>query len=135
MMKKGSIFLFPNFKDRRTQRAGTPVRRGNKQNVGHSGAGSWVASPNLMLLDEPSLDCSPLATQRDFFEIIVRLTKEQQGHDDAVEQNAKIALDAAELRYCDGSWGPQSCMNDFSRSAGRLEEGYSGILFSWRQSG
>jgi branched-chain amino acid transport system ATP-binding protein len=86
---------FPILKDRRTQRAGT--LSGGQQQMLAIGRG-LMSHPKLMLLDEPSLGLSPLLTQ-EIFEIIVRLNQEQQVTMMLVEQNAKIALDAADYGY------------------------------------
>jgi branched-chain amino acid transport system ATP-binding protein len=86
---------FPILKDRRTQRAGT--LSGGQQQMLAIGRG-LMSHPKLMLLDEPSLGLSPLLTQ-EIFEIIVRLNKEQKVTMMLVEQNAKVALDAADYGY------------------------------------
>ena len=86
---------FPILKDRRTQRAGT--LSGGQQQMLAIGRG-LMSNPKLMLLDEPSLGLSPLLTQ-EIFEIIVRLNKEQKVTMMLVEQNAKVALDAADYGY------------------------------------
>lgn len=86
---------FPILKDRRTQRAGT--LSGGQQQMLAIGRG-LMSQPKLMLLDEPSLGLSPLLTQ-EIIEIIVRLNKEQKVTMMLVEQNAKVALDAADYGY------------------------------------
>jgi branched-chain amino acid transport system ATP-binding protein len=86
---------FPILKDRRNQRAGT--LSGGQQQMLAIGRG-LMSHPKLMLLDEPSLGLSPLLTQ-EIFEIIVRLNKEQKVTMMLVEQNAKVALDAADYGY------------------------------------
>lgn len=86
---------FPILKDRRAQRAGT--LSGGQQQMLAIGRG-LMSHPKLMLLDEPSLGLSPLLTQ-EIFEIIVRLNKEQKVTMMLVEQNAKVALDAADYGY------------------------------------
>lgn len=86
---------FPILKDRRTQKAGT--LSGGQQQMLAIGRG-LMSHPKLMLLDEPSLGLSPLLTQ-EIFEIIVRLNKEQKVTMMLVEQNAKVALDAADYGY------------------------------------
>ncbi|MGH1575790.1 ABC transporter ATP-binding protein [Planktotalea sp.] len=86
---------FPILKDRRAQRAGT--LSGGQQQMLAIGRG-LMSRPKLMLLDEPSLGLSPLLTQ-EIFEIIVRLNKEQKVTMMLVEQNAKVALDAADYGY------------------------------------
>ena len=86
---------FPILKDRRSQRAGT--LSGGQQQMLAIGRG-LMSHPKLMLLDEPSLGLSPLLTQ-EIFEIIVRLNQEQKVTMMLVEQNAKVALDAADYGY------------------------------------
>lgn len=86
---------FPILKDRRAQRAGT--LSGGQQQMLAIGRG-LMSHPKLMLLDEPSLGLSPLLTQ-EIFEIIVRLNKEQKVTMMLVEQNAKVALGAADYGY------------------------------------
>ena len=86
---------FPILKDRRLQRAGT--LSGGQQQMLAIGRG-LMSHPKLMLLDEPSLGLSPLLTQ-EIFEIIVRLNREQKVTMMLVEQNAKVALDAADYGY------------------------------------
>lgn len=86
---------FPILKERRDQRAGT--LSGGQQQMLAIGRG-LMSQPRLMLLDEPSLGLSPLLTQ-EIFEIIVRLNKEQKVTMMLVEQNAKVALDAADYGY------------------------------------
>ena len=86
---------FPILKDRRNQRAGT--LSGGQQQMLAIGRG-LMSLPKLMLIDEPSLGLSPMLTQ-EIFEIIVRLNKEQKVTMMLVEQNAKVALDAADYGY------------------------------------
>ncbi|WP_299723474.1 ABC transporter ATP-binding protein [uncultured Tateyamaria sp.] len=86
---------FPILKDRRTQRAGT--LSGGQQQMLAIGRG-LMSKPKLMLLDEPSLGLSPLLTH-EIFEIIVRLNAEQKVTMMLVEQNAKVALEAADYGY------------------------------------
>ena len=86
---------FPILKERRNQRAGT--LSGGQQQMLAIGRG-LMARPKIMLLDEPSLGLSPLLTQ-EIFEIIVRLNKEQKVTMMLVEQNARVALDAADYGY------------------------------------
>ena len=86
---------FPILKDRRNPRAGT--LSGGQQQMLAIGRG-LMSLPKLMLLDEPSLGLSPMLTQ-EIFEIIVRLNKEQKVTMMLVEQNAKVALDAADYGY------------------------------------
>ena len=86
---------FPILKERRSQAAGT--LSGGQQQMLAIGRG-LMSQPKLMLLDEPSLGLSPLLTQ-EIFEIIQRLNKEQKVTMMLVEQNAKVALNAADYGY------------------------------------
>jgi len=61
-------------------------------------ARALVASPELMLLDEPSLGLAPLLV-REIFEIIKKINQEQQTSFLVVEQNAVIALSISEHGY------------------------------------
>ncbi len=86
---------FPILKERRSQAAGT--LSGGQQQMLAIGRG-LMSRPKLMLLDEPSLGLSPLLTQ-EIFEIIRRLNQEQKVTMMLVEQNAKVALNAADYGY------------------------------------
>lgn len=57
-----------------------------------------MAKPRLMLLDEPSLGLAPLLV-RDIFKIIERINKESDVSILLVEQNANVALRAADYAY------------------------------------
>lgn len=57
-----------------------------------------MAKPRLMLLDEPSLGLAPLLVQT-IFEIIRRINQEAGVSILVVEQNANVALQAAEYAY------------------------------------
>ena len=86
---------FPILKDRRSQTAGT--MSGGQQQMLAIGRG-LMSRPTLMLLDEPSLGLSPLLVQ-EIFTIIRRLNKEQGVTILLVEQNARVALKAADFGY------------------------------------
>lgn len=86
---------FPILKERAKQDAGT--LSGGQQQMLAIGRG-LMARPRVMLLDEPSLGLSPLLT-KEIFAIIKRLNAEQKVTMLVVEQNAKIALDAAHYGY------------------------------------
>lgn len=57
-----------------------------------------MARPSLLLLDDPSLGLAPLIL-RQLFEIIKRITIENQITVFLVEQNANLALKAAHRDY------------------------------------
>ena len=57
-----------------------------------------MASPKMMLLDEPSLGLAPLLVQ-EIFEIIRKINKEENVSILLVEQNARIALAIADYVY------------------------------------
>jgi branched-chain amino acid transport system ATP-binding protein len=57
-----------------------------------------MSRPTLMLLDEPSLGLSPLLVQ-EIFTIVRRLNREQGVTILLVEQNAQVALQAADYGY------------------------------------
>lgn len=86
---------FPILKERRDQAAGT--MSGGQQQMLAIGRG-LMSRPSLMLLDEPSLGLSPLLVQ-EIFAIIRRLNKEQGVTILLVEQNARVALAAADYGY------------------------------------
>jgi branched-chain amino acid transport system ATP-binding protein len=54
-----------------------------------------MAAPKMILLDEPSLGLSPRLT-REIFEIVVRINRERGTTILLVEQNASMALNAAD---------------------------------------
>lgn len=86
---------FPILKERREQSAGT--LSGGQQQMLAIGRG-LMSRPTLMLLDEPSLGLSPLLVQ-EIFTIIRRLNEEQGVTILLVEQNARVALKAADFGY------------------------------------
>ncbi len=57
-----------------------------------------MANPDLMLLDEPSLGLSPKLT-KEIFEIVVRINRERGTTILLVEQNANMALNAADYGH------------------------------------
>jgi branched-chain amino acid transport system ATP-binding protein len=86
---------FPILKERRNQPAGT--LSGGQQQMLSIGRG-LMSRPTLMLLDEPSLGLSPLLVQ-EIFTIVRRLNREQGVTILLVEQNAQVALQAADFGY------------------------------------
>lgn len=86
---------FPILAERRRQQAGT--LSGGQQQMLAIGRG-LMSSPQIMLLDEPSLGLSPLLV-KEIFTIIKRLNREQSVTMMLVEQNAKVALDVADYGY------------------------------------
>ena len=86
--------LFPRLKERRDQKAGT--MSGGEQQMCAIGR-ALMARPRLLLLDEPSLGLAPIFVER-IFEII-KTINEQGTSILLVEQNALMALDAANRGY------------------------------------
>ena len=86
--------LFPRLHERRDQKAGT--MSGGEQQMCAIGR-ALMARPKLLLLDEPSLGLAPIFVER-IFEIVREINK--QGTSILlVEQNALMALDAADRGY------------------------------------
>jgi branched-chain amino acid transport system ATP-binding protein len=86
---------FPILKARADQPAGL-LSGGQQQMLAISRA--LMAAPELIRLDEPSLGLSPLLT-REIFEIVVRINRERGTTLLIVEQNANMALNAADYGY------------------------------------
>jgi len=86
---------FPILSERATQNAGL-LSGGQQQMLAISRA--LMAAPALMLLDEPSLGLSPKLT-KEIFEIVVRINRERGTTILLVEQNANMALNAADYGY------------------------------------
>jgi branched-chain amino acid transport system ATP-binding protein len=86
--------LFPRLQERRTQKAGT--MSGGEQQMCAIGR-ALMARPKLLLLDEPSLGLAPIFVERIFD--IIRQINEQGTSILLVEQNALMALDAANRGY------------------------------------
>jgi len=86
---------FPILKERAAQDAGL-LSGGQQQMLAISRA--IMASPDLILLDEPSLGLSPKLT-KEIFEIVVRINRERGTTILLVEQNANMALNAADHGY------------------------------------
>lgn len=86
---------FPRLKERRNQTAG--FLSGGEQQMLAIGR-ALMARPRLIMLDEPSLGLAPLLVE-EIFRIIKRINKEQGTTILLVEQNARLALDAADHAY------------------------------------
>jgi len=86
---------FPILREREKQAAGL-LSGGQQQMLAISRA--LMATPEVILLDEPSLGLSPKLT-RDIFEIVVRINRERGTTILLVEQNANMALNAADFGY------------------------------------
>jgi branched-chain amino acid transport system ATP-binding protein len=86
--------LFPRLHERRNQKAGT--MSGGEQQMCAIGR-ALMARPKLLLLDEPSLGLAPIFVER-IFDIIKQIN-EQGTSILLVEQNALMALDAADRGY------------------------------------
>ena len=86
--------LFPRLAERKSQRAGT--LSGGEQQMCASGR-ALMASPKLLMLDEPSMGLAPIFVEK-IFEIIHEIN-EQGTTILLVEQNALMALDAAQRGY------------------------------------
>ncbi len=86
---------FPILKERAAQMAGL-LSGGQQQMLAISRA--LMAGPEMILLDEPSLGLSPKLTM-EIFEIVVRINRERGTTILLVEQNANMALNAADFGY------------------------------------
>jgi len=87
--------FFPRLLDFRNRTSG--YLSGGEQQMVVIGR-ALMAKPKLMLLDEPSLGLAPMLVQN-IFEIVRKINKEAGVSMLIVEQNANVALSAAEYAY------------------------------------
>jgi branched-chain amino acid transport system ATP-binding protein len=86
---------FPRLRERRAVQAG--YLSGGEQQMLVIGR-ALMASPHVMLLDEPSLGLAPMLVE-EIFEIVQQLNRKEQLTVLLVEQNATLALTIAEHGY------------------------------------
>jgi branched-chain amino acid transport system ATP-binding protein len=86
---------FPRLKDRRSSQAGY-ISGGEQQMLAIGRA--LMARPKLMLLDEPSMGLAPMLVA-EIYEIVARLNREEKVAVLLAEQNATMALRAAQYAY------------------------------------
>jgi branched-chain amino acid transport system ATP-binding protein len=86
--------LFPRLEERKNQKAGT--MSGGEQQMCAIGR-ALMARPKLLMLDEPSMGLAPIFVEK-IFEIVKEIN-EQGTTILLVEQNALMALDAADRGY------------------------------------
>ena len=87
--------LFPILAERRHQPGGN-LSGGEQQMLAISRA--LMAKPQLLLLDEPSMGLAPLVTKQ-IFDIIKKINQQHNTTIFLVEQNANLALKAADRGY------------------------------------
>jgi branched-chain amino acid transport system ATP-binding protein len=87
--------LFPRLRERVTQVAGS-LSGGEQQMLAVGRA--LMAGPKLLMLDEPSLGLAPMLVE-EIFRIVRQLVEKERIAVLLVEQNAAMALDAADRGY------------------------------------
>jgi branched-chain amino acid transport system ATP-binding protein len=86
---------FPWLEERRNQQAGT-LSGGEQQMLALARA--FLSRPRLLMLDEPSLGLAPIIT-REVFRVVTELNRKEGLAVLVVEQNAAVALTAAQRGY------------------------------------
>jgi branched-chain amino acid transport system ATP-binding protein len=86
---------FPWLQERRNQQAGT-LSGGEQQMLALARA--FLSQPRLLMLDEPSLGLAPIIT-REVFRVVTELNQKEGLAVLVVEQNAAVALAAAQRGY------------------------------------
>jgi branched-chain amino acid transport system ATP-binding protein len=89
------LTYFPWLEERRGQQAGT-LSGGEQQMLALARA--FLSRPRLLMLDEPSLGLAPLVT-REVFRVVSELNRNEGVTVLVVEQNAAVALSAAQRGY------------------------------------
>jgi len=87
--------IFPRLKERLTQQAGT-LSGGERKMLGL--ARSLIASPRLLLMDEPSLGLAP-ALVNEVYQVIYKIKSEKKIALLIIEQNAQKALEVVDRGY------------------------------------
>jgi branched-chain amino acid transport system ATP-binding protein len=93
--KEEVLGIFPRLKERLTQQAGT-LSGGERKMLGL--ARSLIASPRLLLMDEPSLGLAP-ALVNEVYSVIRKIKAEKQIALLIIEQNARKALEVVDRGY------------------------------------